>query len=199
MIKQHTQRANYLHFLRNVPSDYAEDIGADIILQSSLPKWKPCELSSDVLASTQPILHAMGLATSVNFDSTTSWRHGGKNFSIYSEHVGNSYIEFEYDGHKRSGVIQHIIRPQQTSTPIFVLHIFPDLDPVDENRSPYRLLPHLHATVKYNVDLSLLSIGTNQIFGHCAALHNSPGKFGISKATVSLGIADMSMSYEKTI
>ncbi|EGG11173.1 uncharacterized protein MELLADRAFT_102790 [Melampsora larici-populina 98AG31] len=197
MISKQTERSYFLNFLKNVPSDYGEQIGADIILGTRSSQWKPFSPSLDVIASTRPILQDMGLDTSVKFNMTKSWRHGGKNFSIHSEHAGNSYIEFDYQGSKGYGVIQHIMLPEGRMTPIFVLHYFHNLDPIDENRSPYRLLPHLNATVKYNLDLSLISIGSQHIFGHCAALHNSAGTYGISKPTVSvvslrsMGIADM--------
>ncbi|EGG12440.1 uncharacterized protein MELLADRAFT_101675 [Melampsora larici-populina 98AG31] len=186
MMKKYQQRASFQQFLRNVPPDYAEQIGADIILQNSSPKKKNSSPSSDVCESIKPILEKIGLTTCVNFEKTTSWRHSGKVFSTYSKHPGNSYVEFHHHGKKGVGVIHHIIYPESHSTPIFVLHVFPPLDPIDENRNPYRLVPHLHATVMYNEDLSLQSILPEHLFGHCAALHNQPGTFSISKATLSL-------------
>ncbi|EGG03767.1 uncharacterized protein MELLADRAFT_108968 [Melampsora larici-populina 98AG31] len=84
----------------NVPSDYGEKIGADIILHTTSPKWKKYLPTPEISASINPLLQAMGCSTEVSLEMTSNWRHSGKSFSIYGEHVGNSYVEFFQQGKK---------------------------------------------------------------------------------------------------
>ncbi|EGG09683.1 uncharacterized protein MELLADRAFT_103726 [Melampsora larici-populina 98AG31] len=195
MIKKHTQRGFFLNFLRNIPPKYAKEIGANIILRAAATNWKPYSPSSEIAAAIKPILHEMDCDTALQFQMTSSWKFGGKCFSTYAEHHGDSYVEFIHQGTKGYGVIHYIIRSHEHAQPMFVLHVFRDLDSQDEHKNPYRLLPHLNATVKYNHNLILKAFLTKDIIGHCAALHNPAQTFCINKPTVSLvGLQSMSMA-----
>ncbi|EGF97165.1 uncharacterized protein MELLADRAFT_70170 [Melampsora larici-populina 98AG31] len=207
MIKKHTLKSFFVNFLRNAPPDYAEDIGANIILATSSPKWKDFLPSSEIRACIQESLPEMSSEAEMKLETTSIWRHAGKSFSNFAEHRGNSYVEFTHNGQSLTGVIQYIIRPHGHTAPIFLIHGFRELNSTDSSHSPYQSLPHLKARVVYN-EASLMSVRTQDIYGHCAAIHNRSGTFGIHKPTVSLvslrsmlcfqGISDITSSYEPT-
>ncbi|EGG06763.1 uncharacterized protein MELLADRAFT_106225 [Melampsora larici-populina 98AG31] len=190
-----TSRTPYTRAAKHAPSTYAEEIGADIILKKSAPKWKAFSPSLDISLSIQPILVGIGCEASIKLDETSAWRHAGKSFSTFTEHRRNSYVDFIDQGRTRTGVIHHIIRPHSHTTPLFMIHVFRELDATDSIKSPYSYLSRLNAKVVYN-ECYLKCVCMDDLFGHCAALHNPSGTFGIDKPTVSLATSDMSSSEE---
>lgn len=186
LIRAHTQRGLFKNLLNHHTSLHTANLSITS-RENSTTKWKDFSPPGDVLHAVKDLLQSNSSVRSASIDlmSTSLWRHSGKSYSISSRHLGNSYIEYHINGKRGFGSIEHIVRLVSDSFPIFIVKSFLPLQPSDQIRNPYRLLPHLKADVMYE-QTEQKCLSPKSLFGHCAAIKNPAGTFSINKPTVQL-------------
>ncbi|EGG06657.1 uncharacterized protein MELLADRAFT_63283 [Melampsora larici-populina 98AG31] len=184
MIKQHTLKTIFTNLCENTPPIYAALIGAQTLMKTGRTHWKPFTVSPEISETLKPVLIQMGFIDIPKLESVSIWKHAGKSYSTFTKHVGNSRIEFKFQGKSSFGEIQHILRIASHSTPIFVINPFSALTPVDNLKSPFQSLPYLHASVLYQQYQPSVAIPMNCLFGHIALVENPPGTLDISLLTL---------------
>ncbi|EGF99108.1 uncharacterized protein MELLADRAFT_113004 [Melampsora larici-populina 98AG31] len=173
LINSHTQHALFKHLLMNTSQEYQASIGVEALSHSTSTKWKPVSPSDEVLTELQVAVAGrtdFTISETSKFESTVQWEHGGKNFTQFSKHKGNSYVQFETGGRVNFGTIDEILR----------------VVGLDESRNPFRSLPYLKATVMYHSYQKVQCVLVDKMFGHVAVHVNPPNTFNISHATVSI-------------
>ncbi|EGG06076.1 uncharacterized protein MELLADRAFT_107078 [Melampsora larici-populina 98AG31] len=202
LINSHTQHALFKHLLMNTSQEYQASIGVEALSHSTSTKWKPVSPSDEVLTELQVAVAGrtdFTISETSKFESTVQWEHGGKNFTRFSKHKGNSYVQFETGGRVNFGTIDEIFRVVGNKSPFFLVKPFTVLQGLDESRNPFRSLPYLKATVMYHSYQKVQCVLVDKMFGHVAVRVNPPNTFNISHATVSIvALRSMFQKYLKT-
>jgi hypothetical protein len=108
---------------------------------------------------------------------------GGKRFTGYDQHAGNSQVEFRLGSDQRFGHIEKIFSSPETPQKTWV--IVKPLKEVAQPKDPYQDYPDLNCQLVQVEHEVVVVIPKEDIIGHAAMLRHKSGTFGLSTETYS--------------